>query len=337
MEIIECVPNISEGRNKAIIKKIAQAIESVPNIQLLNIDSGYHAHRTVYTFLGAPQQVVQAAFAMYKESLLHINMQLHAGVHPRMGAVDVCPLIPIKNIDMSSCTQFAHELASKVATELHIPVYAYEYNAKQEYRKKLEHIRKGEYEGLLQKMTNPLWKPDYGPHEPHSEFGATIIGARQFLLAYNINLQTSDVQIAKNIAAQIRESGGAYTSPQGEKLYATNGLKGVKAIGWHIKEFDRIQVSTNITDSYSLSFFDVFNAVSSIAQKYNCTVTGSELIGLTPLHAIIDSAQKIAKHTKVQIQNNKDLIKLAINYLNLNEIKPFNYQKQIIEYAANII
>ncbi|HON52531.1 MAG TPA: glutamate formimidoyltransferase [Bacteroidales bacterium] len=334
MELIECVPNISEGCNSELIEQIAKVISSVSGVKLLHIDAGKAANRTVYTFVGFPESVVEAAFNMFEFVIKHIDMAQHTGTHPRIGAVDVCPLIPIQGISLEQTKQYAEQLAKRVGEELHVPVYLYEQNAKYIHRTRLEQIRSGEYEGFSQKMQSEGWDPDYGPHVFNPKTGASVIGARNFLLAYNINLVSSDVTIAKHIAARIRESGGNYTDMFGKKHVSKGLLRGVKAIGWYIPEYDVVQVSTNITDFNLVSMYKVYCEVQKLAIQYGTNVRGSELIGLVPYDALHNAGKEILQQ-KPSVAN--DTIQAAIQELGLQDVKEFTPQKQILEYVAGVL
>lgn len=334
MELIECVPNISEGNNQKVIDAIANVISSVDGVKLLHVDIGKAANRTVYTFIGFPESVVEAAFKMFEYATQHIDMQLHSGTHPRIGTVDVCPLIPIQGISMEQTKQYAEILAKRVGQELHVPVYFYEHNAKFIHRTRLEQIRSGEYEGFAKKMKLDGWDPDYGPHTFNPKTGVSVIGARNFLLAYNINLTCSDVGIAKNIAARIRESGGSYTDMFGKKHISKGLLRGVKAIGWYIPEYDVVQVSTNITDFSLVSMYQVYSQVQKLAIQYGTNVRGSELIGLVPYEALHNAGKEILQQ-KPNVA--ADTIEAAIQELRLTDVKECVPQKQILEYVAGVL
>jgi len=334
MEIIECVPNISEGKNTEVIKKLADVITSVDGVQLLNVDSGKAANRTVYTFVGFPEAVIEAAFLLYKNATELISMSGQLGEHPRMGVVDVCPLIPIQGIRIEEVAKYAETLAKRVGEELQIPVYLYEQNATQKHRVRLEQIRSGEYEGFETKIQNFDWVPDFGPQIFNVETGVTAIGARNYLLAYNVNLNIKDLEVAKNIAIQIRESGGTYTAPDGSIQTKKPGLlKGVKAIGWYIKDFDVVQVSTNITDFRIIGLARVFEEVSKLAKEYGVEVKGSELVGLVPYEAL-ESAGMYFQY-KLH-ETNTDSLDFAIKQLGLTELKSCKPKEQILEYAAGL-
>lgn len=334
MEILECVPNISEGRNISVIQHLAKVISSVQGIRLLHVDSGKATNRTVFTFIGAPDSVIEAAYQLFVHASQIINMQQHLGEHPRVGVVDVCPLIPLRGISIDKAKMYAEKLAKRVGENLDIPVYMYEQNARHDFRRNLEQIRAGEYEGFYQKMQSEEWKPDFGPQEFNIKTGACIIGVRNFLLAYNVNLKTKDVTIAKNIAALIRESGGAFIDSKGNKQRSSGLFKGVKAIGWYIKDFDVVQVSTNITDFKNISMFTVYSEIARFAKLYNTEVRGSELIGLVPLAAIQQSANEIIRKSPQQNHNN---IQIVSQTLNLSDVKEFIPEQQILEYVAKIL
>lgn len=313
--IVECVPNFSEGRDKGIIDEIVNSISKVKDIVILNVDMGYDANRTVVTFAGPPNSVAKAAFYGIEKAAELIDMRHHKGKHPRMGATDVCPMIPVKGISMLEVIQLAKQLAFRVGNELGIPVYMYEYSANSPHRKNLSDIRRGEYEGLEDKMKDPLWKPDFGPAKFNKKAGTTIIGARKFLIAYNVNLDTSDVEIAKLIARTIRESG-----------YKQNGrhypgkMKTLRAIGWYMPQYRFAQVSTNITDFEITPMHRVFEAVAEEAKKYHVEASGSELVGMIPEEAFTISMN--------QFNTNQEGL---INLLGLNAVKPFNPEEHILE------
>ncbi|OQA97707.1 MAG: hypothetical protein BWY22_01154 [Bacteroidetes bacterium ADurb.Bin217] len=334
MELLECVPNISEGNNQEIIDGVAQVISAVPGVKLLHVDSGKAANRTVYTFVGFPDSVIDAAFALFEYVIQHVDMENHVGTHPRVGAVDVCPLIPIQGISMEQTKQYAEKLAKRVGEELHVPIYFYEHNAKYIHRTRLEQIRSGEYEGFKQKILLEGWEPDYGPQSFNPKTGVSVIGARNYLLAFNVNLVTKDVSIAKNIAARIRESGGNFTDIYGKKHISKGLLRGIKAIGWYIPEFDVVQVSTNITDYSLVSLYKVYCEVQKLAIQYGTNVRGSELIGLVPYDALHNAGKEILQQ-KPLVAN--DTIEAAIQELGLQDVKECVPQKQILEYVAGVL
>lgn len=314
-QIIECVPNFSEGRNHNIIKAIEASIANTPHVKLMHVDIGLDANRTVYTFAGKPDAVLDAAFYAIKTAAELIDMNTHKGEHPRIGACDVCPLIPIQNISMEEVVQLSKKLGERIGS-IGIPVYLYEYSAQKSNRKNLTNIRKGEYEGLKKKLMINEWIPDYGPRAFNQQFGAMALGARKFLLAYNINLKSKDEHLAKEIAKQIR-----IIRDRKDNSYESNLFNHVKTIGWYMKEFQCTQISTNITDIEASPLIDVFTQIQKIARVYGIDTNGSELIGLLPLKAL--------QHPKMTIDE-------AIEYLGLNAVKKFNKQERIIEYYLHI-
>lgn len=337
-KLIECVPNFSEGRDLTIIKKIAGTIESVEGIRLLHVDRGHGANRTVVTFVGEPEEVAEAAFLAIKRASELIDMRLHLGEHPRMGATDVCPFIPISNITMEETVELARNLAQRVGEELKIPVYCYEFAAFTEKRRSLAHCRSGEYEGFAAKIKLPEWKPDFGPVHFNIRSGATAIGARKILIAYNVNLNTSSTEIAKAIAAEIRESGRlkhAKDSSHHNNLNSNSAgsLKNVRAIGWHIKEYGIAQVSMNLTDTQVTPLHRAFEKVCDRALAYGTRVTGSELIGLIPLQTMLEAGTHFLKkqHQSIHVPEN-EIIHAVVKSLGLDELAPFDPDKKIIEY-----
>jgi glutamate formiminotransferase / formiminotetrahydrofolate cyclodeaminase len=335
-KIIECVPNFSEGRNESIIQAIATAIRSVEGVKLLHIDSGKAANRTVMTFAGAPEAVVEAAFQGIKKAAELIDMRLQTGEHPRIGATDVCPLIPISNVTMEETIEWSKKLAAKVGDPLSISTFLYENSASKPERRNLANIRSGEYEGLKQKLTLPEWKPDFGPSAFNPHTGATVIGARDFLIAYNVNLNTKDVTIAKKIAQTVRESGYLVTLPNGEKQRQAGLLKSVKAIGWFIEEFNCAQVSMNLTNIDVTSVHQAFEACSDIAQKYGAKVTGSELIGLMPKRVMMKAGLYFLEKKKVDIDvPEMAIIDAGVVGLGLSDLSFFEPRERIIEYLLD--
>lgn len=331
-QIIECVPNFSEGRNTKVLNAIADAIRKVNEVKLLHLDQGEAANRTVFTFAGTPNAVIEAAFQAIKTATQLIDMRYHKGEHPRIGATDVCPLVPIANINMGEVKKYANQLGERVGTELDIPVYLYEHSAKTTIRKNLATIRSGEYEGLEAKMQLPDWQPDYGNFF-NAKTGGTVIGARDFLIAYNINLNTNSVEIANMIAKAIRESGKLITKKNGEKTRILGKCKSLKALGWYIKEYGKAQVSINLTNYRITGIHHAFEACSSVAADFDVKVTGSELIGLIPLSAMLDAGNfYLKKEDKKISQDEKEIIQTAVKYLGLEELAPFNFKERIIEY-----
>lgn len=333
--LVECVPNFSEGCDASVLADIQKAICSVKNVVLLNVDSNQSANRTVFTFVGFPESVCEALFRAFELASKLIDMRKHTGAHPRIGVCDVCPLIPIANITIDEVDVLAQKLAKRVGEELLIPVYLYEYSSKRDYRKRLEQIRKGEYESLPQKLSSNGWEPDFGPKYFNAQSGATVIGARQILIAFNVNLETKSLDIAKRIAAEIRESGRTLTIPEtGEVLRCPGLLQNVKAIAWYISDFDMVQVSTNITDFNETPIYKVVETIKQRAQLYKTKVTGCELIGLVPQKAILETGLFYLEDNEILTE--EELITLAINELNLNSVKPFDPTKNILEKVLEI-
>ncbi len=331
--IIECVPNFSEGVNTDTINSIAHQISGVAGVKLLNVDPAKGANRTVMTFAGEPEGVIEAAFLAIKKAGELIDMRTQTGEHPRMGATDVCPLIPISNISMAQTVAYANKLANRVGNELGIPVYLYEYSQPDKRRSNLSIIREGEYEGFFKKITAPGWEPDFGPRQMDAKRGATVIGAREILVAYNINLNTASTQIAHSIAQAVRETGKAITNADGSKTHIPGTLKNVKAIGWFIKEYGKAQVSMNLTNINVSPIHKVFDEVCNRAADHNVRVTGSELIGMIPLQALLDAGKYfLQKQQLPQTVNEAGLIAIAVNAMGLNEFSPFDADKRIIEY-----
>lgn len=314
-QLIECVPNFSEGRNQQTIDAIANAIKNVVDVKLMHVDIGVDANRTVYTFAGKPQAVLEAAYQAIKVASELIDMRTHIGEHPRMGACDVCPLIPLQNITMDEVVELSKQLGKRIG-DLGFPVYLYEFSATTPARKNLAYLRKGEYEAIEEKIKLPEWKPDFGAQQFHPTFGMMALGARKFLIAYNINLKTKDEKIAKTIAKNIRE-----IRAKNDSSYLSNLFQNVKAIGWYMDEFDCAQVSTNITDIETSPIIEVFTEIKEMAKDIGVETNGSELIGLIPKDAL--------KHPIMNMDE-------AIRYLGLNMVKPFSKENNIIEYNLGI-
>lgn len=349
-QLIECVPNFSEGNNPDIIKQIANEVESVAGVKLLNIDPGKATNRTVFTFVGAPNEVCEAAFRAVKKAGELIDMSKHKGAHPRFGATDVCPLVPVSGISMEELVVYARRLAERIGNELGIPVYCYEFAAIDNKRRNLANCRAGEYEGLPQKLISPDWKPDFGPAEFNhrvARTGAIAVGARNFLIAYNINLNTTSTRRANAIAFDIREkgrikreegslAGKIITDKNGKPVYEPGLLKCVKGIGWFIEEYGIAQLSFNLTDITVTSVHEVFEAACERAHARGLRVTGSELIGLIPLKSMLDAGKYFLRKQQRSIGISDDeIIKIAIKSLGLDELAPFDPQKRIIEYMID--
>jgi glutamate formiminotransferase / formiminotetrahydrofolate cyclodeaminase len=343
-QLIECVPNFSEGRDMNIIKQITDVIESVEGVKLLNVDPGKATNRTVVTFVGEPGPVTEAAYQAIKKASELIDMSRHKGEHPRMGATDVCPLIPIAGITMEETAGYAKKLGERVGKELAIPVYLYEAAQARPERKNLSVIRAGEYEGFFKKIKLPEWKPDFGPSEFPAKAGATVIGARDFLVAYNVNLNTTSVRRANSIAFDVREAGRVkregdpitgkiVTDEKGQPVSIPGSLKSVKAIGWFIEEYGVAQISMNLTNINITPVHIAFDEVCRKADARGIRVTGSELVGLIPLKAMLDAGKYfLRKQNRSVGVSEKELVKIAVKSLGLDELGPFEPEKRIIEY-----
>jgi glutamate formiminotransferase/formiminotetrahydrofolate cyclodeaminase len=344
-KLIECVPNFSEGNDMNIINQITAEIEAVDGVKLIDVDAGKATNRTVVTMVGSPDKVCEAAFRAVKKAAELIDMAKHKGAHPRFGATDVCPLIPIANITMDETVEYAYKLAERIGRELHIPIYCYEFAAKDAKRKNLATCRSGEYEGLKDKLANPAWKPDYGPtvFDTHvTKTGATAVGARNFLIAYNVNLNTTSTRRANAVAFDVRERGRvkidgvsqkAVLDENGNKVFEPGLLKSVKAIGWFIEEFGVAQISMNLTDITITPLHLAFDTVCERAQARGLRVTGSELVGVVPLSAMLDAGRYFLRKQQRSLGvSEKELIKIAVKSLGLDELYPFDPDKKIIEY-----
>jgi glutamate formiminotransferase / formiminotetrahydrofolate cyclodeaminase len=332
MQLIECVPNFSEGNDVNIIKQITDVIEKTEGVRLLNVDPGKATNRTVVTFVGEPANVIEAAYQAVKKAGELIDMSKHKGEHPRMGATDVCPLIPIANITMEETANYAQQLAKRIGEELLLPVYLYEAAQLNKQRSNLSVIRAGEYEGFFKKIKLPEWKPDFGPAEFDAKRGATVIGARDFLVAYNINLNTTSTRRANAIAFDVREAGRT-VEENGVKINKPGTLKSVKAIGWFIEEYGVAQISINLTNINITPVHIAFDEVCSKAAARGIRVTGSELVGLIPLKAMLDAGRYFLQKQQRSIGvSEKELIKIAIKSLGLDELTPFKPEERIIEY-----
>jgi glutamate formiminotransferase/formiminotetrahydrofolate cyclodeaminase len=336
-KIVECVPNFSEGQNTEIIGAIGESVKYVSGVRLLSVEPDRDYNRTVVTFVGEPDAVVEAAFQATKTAAELIDMTKHKGEHPRIGATDVVPFVPINGVTMDDCVKLAEKYGERVARELRIPIYLYEFAARKPQRRNLADIRKGEYEGLAQKLTDPAWKPDYGEPVFNSKSGATVAGARKFLIAYNVNLSTSAQKLAQEIALRIRESGRSMKDEFGKPLKNEKGetikipgtLKTVKALGVYLERYKIAQVSINLTDFEMTSMHDAFEEVKRQAQSLGINATGSELVGLTPLQAMLKAGRFYAGDTK---HSETELVSLAIEKLGLSQLEPFDAKKKIIEY-----
>ena len=341
--LIECVPNFSEGRDPELIRRITDRIQSVEGATLLHVDPGVATNRTVVTFAGAPEPVLEAAFQAIRTAAELIDMRNHHGAHPRMGATDVCPLVPLSGITLAETAALSRTLAERVGRELGIPVFLYEAAQANPARKNLSVIRAGEYEGLAEKLRRPEWRPDYGPAEFVPRSGATVIGARDFLVAYNVNLNTTSTRRANAIAFDVRElgrpkreghpiTGKVVTDAEGQPVMIPGSLKAVKAIGWYIEEYGVAQVSMNLTDIAVTSLHVAFDEVCRRAEARGVRVTGSELVGLVPRSALVDAGRYfLAKQQRSAGVAESELIRLAVKSLGLDELAPFDPAERIIE------
>lgn len=341
MQLVECVPNFSEGRRPEVIDAIATAISSAPGVQLLDVDPGAATNRTVMTFVGEPEAVLAGAFRGIARAAELIDMRGHQGAHARLGACDVCPLVPVSGIDLDGCARLARQLGERVAKELAVPVYLYEAAASRPERRNLAEVRRGEYESLPERLGDPYWQPDFGSLDDCARSGATIIGARQFLIAYNFNLNTRERRIAHDIALDIREAGRARRDRQGRILRRRDGrprikpgkFKHVKAVGWYLEEFGCAQVSMNLTDYQRTPLADVFEEVCRQAERRGVRCTGSELVGLAPKQCLLDAGRHFLRRAgQATGVPEGELLDVAVRSLGLNELYRFEPEKKIVEY-----
>lgn len=343
--LIECVPNFSEGRDRAVIRQITDRIESVDGVTLLDVDPGAATNRTVVTFVGAPEAVVEGAFRAAQAAAELIDMRRHTGEHPRFGATDVCPLVPVSGIGMDEVAGYARGLAKRIGDQLQIPVYCYEHAAVSAERRNLAVVRAGEYEGLADRLARPEWKPDFGPSTFNARAGATAVGARDFLVAYNVNLNTTSTRRANAIAFDVREkgrkqragnplTGEVVTDAKGDPVWVPGSLKAVKGIGWYIEEYGIAQVSLNLTNLSVTPIHAAFDEVCRKAEARGVRVTGSELVGMVPLQAMLDAGRHFLtkQHRSVGVSD-RELIKIAVKSLGLDDLAPFRPEEKIIEYA----
>ena len=343
-KLIECVPNFSEGRDLEVIRQITDAIESVDGVSLLDVDPGASTNRTVVTFVGSPDAAVEAAFRGIKKAAELIDMRKHKGAHPRMGATDVCPFIPVSNISWEEAIACANKLGKRVGEELSIPVYLYERAAKNASRSNLSVVRAGEYEGFFEKIKGPAWKPEFGPSIFNEKSGATVIGARDFLIAYNVNLNTKAVRRANSVAFDVRENGRVKTedgTPFGKPVLDASGesvripgmLKHVKAIGWYVEEYGIAQISMNLTNIEETPLHVAFDACVESANKRGLRVTGSEIVGMVPKKCLLDAGRYfLRKQQWSEGASEEELIDIAIRSLGLSELKPFDPKEKVIEF-----
>jgi glutamate formiminotransferase/formiminotetrahydrofolate cyclodeaminase len=342
-KLVECVPNFSEGRDRQKIDAITQAITQVAGVRLLDVDPGADTNRTVVTFVGAPAAVAEAAFQAVRRAAEVLDMRQHHGAHSRIGATDVCPFVPLEGVTMEDCVKLAREVGERVGRELGIPVYLYEEAATRPERRNLAEIRKGEYEGLRQKLADPAWRPDYGPADFNPGAGATVIGAREFLIAYNVNLNTREKRLAVRIAQEIRESGkprkdaaGNFVlDAKGEKVMEPGSLKACKATGWYIEQYGLAQVSINLTNYKVTPVHVAFDECVRQAEKLGLRVTGSELVGLIPKQALLMAGRHYLEQQGLSAgQPEADLIDAAVLSLGLAQVAPFDPKKKVIELAV---
>jgi len=343
-KLIECVPNFSEGRDLDVIRQITGTIESVDGVSLLDVDPGATTNRTVVTFVGSPKAAVEAAFRAIQKAAELIDMRKHKGAHPRMGATDVCPFVPVSNVSWEEAAACAKQLGRRVGDELNIPVYLYEKAANDKSRSNLSVIRAGEYEGFFEKIKDPAWKPDFGPAVFNEKSGATAIGAREFLVAYNVNLNTKAVRRANSVAFDVREQGRIKTedgTPSGKPVLDANGrpahisgmLKHVKAIGWYVEEYGIAQVSMNLTNIEETPLHAAFDACAEAAGKRGLRVTGSEIVGMVPKKCLVDAGRYFLRKQKLsEGAAEEELIDIAIRSMGLSELKPFDPKEKVIEF-----
>jgi glutamate formiminotransferase/formiminotetrahydrofolate cyclodeaminase len=340
MRLVECVPNFSEGSDRAILDAISAAIAAVEGMRLLDVDPGAATNRTVFTFVGPPDAAQEAAFQAIRVAAERIDMRSHRGEHARLGATDVCPFVPLQGTSMEDCVALARALGERVGVELEIPVYLYEEAATRPERRNLATIRAGEYEGLEAKLRDPAWKPDFGPRRFNARAGASVIGAREFLVAYNINLNTRDKKLATDIALDLREAGRNQRGPDGKFVRDENGIpikrpgrfQHVKAVGWYIEEYARAQISINFTNIRITPVHEVFDAACEEATKRGLRVTGSELVGLVPRDAMLAAGRHyLRKQRRSSGVPESELIHIAVRSLGLDELAPFDAEEKIIE------
>ncbi len=348
-KLIECVPNFSEGRDLDVIRQVTTAIESVEGISLLNVDPGASTNRTVVTFAGSPEAAVEAAFRGIQKAAELIDMRKHKGAHPRMGATDVCPFIPVSNVSWEEAIACAKQLGKRVGDELNIPVYLYEKAATDQSRSNLSIIRSGEYEGFFEKIKQPVWKPDFGPTTFNEKSGATAIGVREFLVAYNVNLNTKAVRRATSVAFDVRENGRIKTEdgkPSGKPVLDAKGepvripgmLKHVKAIGWYVEEYGIAQVSMNLTNIEETPLHAAFDACNEAATKRGLRVTGSEVVGMLPKKCLLDAGKYfLRKQQWSEGASEEELIDIGIHSMGLSELKPFDPKEKIIEFKMETV
>lgn len=340
--VVECVPNFSEGRDRAKIDSIAEALRSIQGVKLLDVDPGADTNRTVYTFVGSPTAIIEAALAAARVARDVIDMRSHRGAHPRLGALDVCPFVPVSGISLEECADLARDFGRRLAEELGVPVFLYEKAAAKPSRISLADIRSGEYEGLEAKLRDPDWLPDFGPARFDARWGATVTGAREFLIAYNVNLNTRDKKLANDIALTVREGGRVAKNPDGSNAVDAAGnplriagrLKAVRAIGWYIEQYRCAQVSLNLLDYTVTPLYEVYEIIREEADKRGLLITGSELVGLVPLKAMIDCGRHfLQKMGKSPGLSEKELVEVAVQSLGLESVGDFDPERKVVEWA----
>ncbi len=341
-QLLECVPNVSEGTDKDLIFKLQTTLSQVAGVQLLHVDRNEAAHRTVFTFIGAPEHVLEGAFQLIKRAGELLDMSQHVGEHPRMGATDVCPLIPYEGLTMDEAADYARKLGKRVGDELHIPVYLYEQAASKPVRESLANVRKGKYEGMAEKLKAPGWEPDYGPMELNKEAGVTAIGARDFLIAYNINLNTKKADKAHAVACDVRESGRPQRDENRKVVKDEHGkakripglLSEVRGLGWYIADFGQAQISLNIRDIKKAPIQDVFDTVVAKAHERGLRVTGSEVVGMVPRSVLMSAGRHylLKQNENPEGYSEKEIIDMAVISLELSDVVAFNPDEKVIEY-----
>ncbi|SLM29817.1 Formimidoyltransferase-cyclodeaminase (Includes: Glutamate formimidoyltransferase; Formimidoyltetrahydrofolate cyclodeaminase) [Desulfamplus magnetovallimortis] len=324
-KIVECVPNFSEGRDRDVINAIADAISKTEGCTLLDVDPGKSTHRTVYTFVGDPESVIEGALAAARVAFKRIDMRKHKGEHPRFGAMDVCPFIPVAGVTMEECAKIAKKFAQRAAEALNVPFFLYEEAAEHEYRRKLPDVRKGEYEALEERLKDPKWKPDFGPASFVPTWGATATGARMFLIAYNVNILGTSNQ-AHRIALNLREAGRGEDEP--------GRMKDVKGMGWFVDEYNMAQVTVNLNNYHVTAIHELFESVKEEAAALNVGVAGSEIVGIVPLESLIMAADYYIEKENLFIYEEDQKVRLAIERLGLNSVAPFNPKEKVIEYIV---
>jgi glutamate formiminotransferase / formiminotetrahydrofolate cyclodeaminase len=333
MRIVECVPNFSEGRDASVIEAIADSVRQCPGVKLLDVDPGESTNRTVVTFVGEPDDVVEAAFQAARTAYDLIDMRQHSGEHPRLGAVDVVPFIPVRGVTMDECAELSRRFGERVGEELGVPIYLYEEAQPQAHRKAMRQIRSGEYEGLAERISQPEWKPDFGPAEFNPRSGATVTGARFFLIAYNVNVLGTKNQ-AHRLALNVREQGRTVTDASGQKVQQPGRFKAVKGLGWELEEHNIAQVSMNLDNYQTSPMHELFEAISEDARALNVGVAGSEVVGLVPLEAILMAADYYIEKEHLFILDERQKVRLVIDRLGLSSIHPFRPEEKIIEYMV---